>query len=122
LVIHASKGFPPDCRALCRTEPFKKCLTLGGYESPDDLPIGAIVGRTWMTDCISTAYVFDDPKIGPYEKEFGDFGLGRYAWRLSKPERLATPPIPCAGKLGLWNVSEELEAMMKEAQWLFAQR
>ena len=41
--IHAAKGFPPDARALCRTQPFRAALAAGGYGSADDLPRGAIV-------------------------------------------------------------------------------
>lgn len=117
LMIHASKGFPADCRSLAKTEPFRRCLQLAGFNHPDDLPIGALVGRVIMTECMSTAYAEGGVQNWDQERQFGDFAPGRYAWLFIKPERIAGP-IPCAGKLGLWNMTDELEKRMAEAQWL----
>jgi hypothetical protein len=117
LIIHASKGFPSDCRALAKTEPFRRCLQLAGYNHPDDLPIGALVGRAIMSECMSTIHATGGVQNWEQERQFGDFSPGRYAWLFVKPARIASP-IPCAGKLGLWNTTEDLDRMLAEAQWL----
>jgi len=45
VLIHASKGFSKFQRQLCETEPFKTALAEAGFNSPDDLVLGAIIGR-----------------------------------------------------------------------------
>jgi activating signal cointegrator 1 len=120
LMIHASKGFPAEYRALSKTEPFKRCLQLAGYDHPDALPIGALVGRVTMIKCTKTIYAETEGRglmNWEQEQQFGDFSSGRCAWLFTKPERIVLP-IPCAGKLGLWNTSEEIDKMLAEAQWL----
>jgi activating signal cointegrator 1 len=113
LVIHASKNFPREERSLCLMHPFKTCLEIAGYTHGSiHLPTGALVGIVEMTDCQSTAYTFDDPKLSRYEKDFGDFGPGRYAWKFERPHQ-ARNAITCAGKLGLWNLPDELLAALQ---------
>jgi len=44
------------------------------------------------------------------ETTFGDYGPGRFAWRLEDVRVLKTP-IPVRGKQGLWEWPVELESL-----------
>jgi hypothetical protein len=109
LAIHASKGFPKDCQLLCYFPHFQECLELAGYTNPHDLPNGALVGLAYMTECLEAPLALADPKLSVHEPHFGDFERGRFAWKLKDPWKLEQP-IACTGRLGLWNVPEELAA------------
>ena len=70
-----------------------------GVEDTDDLPYGAIIATGWLTACLRT----DDLPVDDLERSFGDFTPGRFAWRIDRVTRLATP-VPCKGAQGLWDV------------------
>jgi hypothetical protein len=40
------------------------------------------------------------------ERQYGDYSLGRFAWRLANVRRVE--PLPCQGKLGIWMPSPEI--------------
>ncbi len=67
-------------------------------------PTGAIIGKAILTDCklIDQAYHDFIKELCPEEFLYGDFTVGRYAWRLEKP-KLFKNPVPASGKQGLWN-------------------
>lgn len=109
LAIHASKHFPKDCILLCKFPHFQECLEIAGYPNPRDLPTGALVGLVYMTECMEARHAMQDPKLSRHEPHFGDFGRGRFAWKLKDPWKLENP-IACTGRLGLWNLPEELAA------------
>jgi hypothetical protein len=109
LAIHASSRFPEAARALCRQEPFRSLLLRAGYHHPADLPTGAILGTARLEECVLAATVLQSLQDHPAERAFGDFGKGRWAWKLSDPtpfERIQ----PCRGRLGLFDadVQEDL--------------
>lgn len=103
LYIHTSKK--PMSRyekQLCRQEPYASALAgIGAW-----MWGGHIIGKVWLLDCIPTERALS--KIGHDEREFGDYGLRRYAWELVNPLRFTTP-VPCTGHLGLWTLPLELE-------------
>ena len=70
---------------------------------------GAIIGTAILTDCklIDQAYHDFIKELCPEEFRFGDFTVGRYAWRLERPQ-LFKNPIPASGKQGLWNFGENV--------------
>jgi hypothetical protein len=109
LAIHAARKFPADCKDLCMGSPFMDALIRGGFESTEDLPLGAVVaianlhrvGRiSWSDDGDAMVKGLDLPIEGD-ELEFGDYTAGRYGWVLTNVVRLETP-IPVRGSLGLW--------------------
>jgi hypothetical protein len=106
LLVHSSKKLPAASRELCRLEPFKGCLAKAGYAEPDQLPIGVILGAARVDDCIAM-HDLADAELTGQERAFGDFRLGRWAWRLSKPTLLVIP-IPYRGCLALFDVPDEL--------------
>ena len=71
--------------------------------------MGAIIGKAILVDCklIDEGYRDFVETMCPAEFAFGDFTVGRYAWRLEQPV-LFKKPIPVAGKQGLWNFGENV--------------
>jgi len=116
LLIHAAKGFPRDCQALCLREPFLTPLVRAGFNTVDDLPRGAIVavGRVrnvWSTDGLTIIHAMRpegfDELLTDTERAFGNYAPGRFGWVFADVKRIA-PPIPCKGALGLWPVPHDV--------------
>ena len=108
LLIHASKNVE-DLLDLFYSEPFYEVLRgWGGFESPDDVPVGCILGLNRLDAIFRTEQIelMDGPS-DRYEKAFGDFGPGRYAWHLPSPVPFAEP-IPYKGALYLFDVPVEI--------------
>lgn len=101
--IHASGRYPAWAKRLACTEPFRSALAAFGYHNPLDLPHGAVLGTAILQACTPIDEDFIDLVLPlyPNEHHFGDFTLGRYAWRLKGPA-LFPNPIPARGNLGLW--------------------
>jgi hypothetical protein len=98
LAIHAAKGFPKYARELCLQEPFKSALAKGGFNTPAELPLGAVVAicrldAVWKID--KESWIPED------QAPFGDFTPERYAWNLVEIKRLSEP-VPAGGQRGLW--------------------
>lgn len=120
VAIHASKGFPLDCRVLCSTQPFLRELTRAGLSVPE-MPLGAIVATATLAECFLTGDTLNYRHVSrtvrgahgltyditPQEIEFGNYEPGRYGWVLVDVCQLPTP-IRCKGALGLWTVPEDL--------------
>lgn len=121
LAIHAAKGFPRDCKELCRDDPFFTKLIVAGYEmggrndssdEPDDwpevdvdrLPRGMVVATCHLVDCRRITPMRLDIPVPDASEEFafGDYTPGRFAWVLGDIIRLPEP-IPAKGALGLWD-------------------
>jgi hypothetical protein len=123
LAIHAAKGFPVESQALCFTEPFLSVLTGAGVfgevqlgSDPEAtatlnpgclgaLPRGTVIATAALAWWGSTRSIvlpdLLDQFGGPHEREFGNYGPGRWAWRLADVRRLGEP-VPARGALGLW--------------------
>ena len=91
----------------------KVLLSFGLYEEFNRFecfPTGAIIGAAILADCklIDQAYHDFIKNLCPEEFLYGDFTVGRYAWRLEQPV-LFKNPIPAAGKQRLWEYNGELE-------------
>jgi hypothetical protein len=99
LAIHASKGFPKDCRELCLEEPFLTTLHNAGYPSWRELPTGVVLCTCILFGCGEVELL--TRSISDTEAIFGDYSDGRYAWRLTNVEQLPEP-IAAKGALGLW--------------------
>ena len=87
--IHAAKGFPPECQALCYQEPFVSVLAAAGYHSPADLPIGRVLAVTELTHCLEAQSI--RRSVPDLERAFGDYGDGRFAFVTSGVRRLREP-------------------------------
>src|SRR5690348_5785833 len=85
---------------LCLSEPFKSALASKGIRSPAQLPRGKIVAVANLLDCVETmprwapiepwlvaswtdgTVYHVPPGQGSYERAFGDYAPGRFAWLL----------------------------------------
>jgi hypothetical protein len=126
LLIHAAKGLSSvggqiGLADLCLEEPFHEVLAKSG--DLGHLAFGAIVALVELEDVRYTGA--QNPQglrpapapwlkeLGPREKAFGNFDLGRYGWSLRLVRRFERP-IPSRGALGLWDSQltvEEIESV-----------
>jgi activating signal cointegrator 1 len=116
LAIHAAKGFPRACRELVRERPFRDALHPFGYIASDQLPVGAVVSVVQLTDVAPTDDVTTEAALfqsSPWERAFGNYDRGRFAWFLDETRRLSTP-APCRGALSLWDLPADVEALVRE--------
>jgi hypothetical protein len=102
LAIHASKGFPRDCRELCDEPPFEEILQKFDLTAAT-LPCGVVLCVTKLVDCLPIRHVNfpQHHSLCEYEAEFGCYGAGRYGLILG-PVTVLDDPIPARGALGLW--------------------
>lgn len=98
LAIAAAKGWTAEDRELAAR---------WGYD-PAELPRGAIVATVRLAEVRPTTG--NAPGL---EGAYGDYRLGRYAWRTFGVQKLAVP-VPCRGALGLWRVPADVEAAVRE--------
>lgn len=115
LLIHAGKG--EEYLILCDREPFKSILKHFGYKNFYDLPLGAIIGKATLDNCIkvkksdicidNSAILENGVKIERGEYAFGDYTEGRYAWKLNNIQKLKNP-IFCKGQQRIWNYRGEI--------------
>lgn len=73
------------------------------------LPFGAIIGTAVLAECfkIERSTVGSGGPVHPYDRLFGNWEPGRYAWRLVDRQTLATP-IPWKGAQGFFNIPDEV--------------
>jgi hypothetical protein len=101
LAIHAGKGWTADDREFARSLGYNPATMIRGA-----VIAVCVVESCWSTDC----YTFNpeeyrrDPShltlLDVEEGYVGDFGRGRFAWKLMEVQRIT--PVPAVGSLGLW--------------------
>lgn len=104
IAIHASKS-----REAIKDGTASQLMHAVGLESPDPWPLGMIIAVVSVTGCYRTESVRDN--LDGMELILGNYGDGRYAWRLEGLWRLQQP-IPCRGSLGLWEVPVDVRAQL----------
>lgn len=117
--IHASKGFPKSLlksfpgglEMVCNLPYFKEALTKWGYDSPEMLPVSAIIGVVDIVRYERTEDIRDS--LSEKALAFGVFTDGRWAYEFANPRHIE--PIPCRGYQGLWNVPHEIESKIVKA-------
>ena len=91
ILIHAGKGI--DKEAM---ERLKKYL-------PDEIPIGKIIGKATLTDCVPMSKDFADMLSKENNDIYTTNSFSRnYGFKLENVEKLDNP-IEIRGQLGLWN-------------------
>jgi hypothetical protein len=115
LAIHAAKGYPRDARQFAFQlffhslkdgsgfDPKHPLLSRGFAEAliaSEHLPRGVVLCTCMLIDCIPT----DNAAPTNQEEYLGDYGPGRFAWRLDNVQRLPDH-VPARGRLGLWEWS-----------------
>jgi len=133
ILIHAAKTLAePVCnedglRELVAREPFATALGRHGITVAEQLPRGQVVAVAHVLACLPTIQLgsrmrelpeLADFKAAEYERAFGDYSPGRFAWLLGKVERFGKP-IPLRGGQKLFDVIESegggLERPQQEA-------
>lgn len=102
LAIHAAKGFPKDCQALCSNTVFRETLWAGGLYKVQSLPLGAVIAVVNIVDCRHTE-VLRERLAGTRELAFGDYSDGRYGFIVESVRQLREP-IPMKGALSIWKM------------------
>ena len=91
LLIHAGKGI--DKEAMNRLSKYL----------PDELPLGKILGKVTLCDCIKSDDEFKEACIKENKYVYAKSSFEEnYAWQLDNVE-VFDNPIEVKGKLGLWN-------------------
>lgn len=104
LAVHASKRWDGELREMCLyDEPFAGIFAELGVR-PDGLPRGSLLGTVRLEGCLRTADALK--VISTQEVRLGDYGPGRWAWKLSRPRQLPAP-APWRGAMGLFDVPDD---------------
>lgn len=101
IAIHAAKGFPADCRALCSERPFIDALTRGGINNVNEFRLGHVIAVGDLYSCRRTEDLM--PTVSEQEQAFGNFSAGRFAFGMNRVWRLREP-FPVRGMLGIWKL------------------
>jgi hypothetical protein len=96
LAIHASKRWTKAEQQAWRNFHFVFPGLLDGLPTP---PLGAVLCIVKLVDVVPT----DKVRYGlsEWERAFGNYAPGRYAWKLEITEVLKVP-IPASGMQGFW--------------------
>ncbi len=106
LAIHSAAKAPKEEIELCESEPFKSSLSRANIISAKELPLGSVIAVANLVDCIYISEQFIKAIIDTVEYEFGDYEIGRYAWKL-EGVRLINP-VPAKGMQRLWEWDGQL--------------
>ena len=101
LAIHAAKKPVKSVLRMLPQDVVGIILDRLRGRSPDDLPVGAVIGTVKIVDCIEITEEFVSA-LPAYELACGDFSIGRYAWKMEDP-RAFIHPATATGHQGLWN-------------------
>lgn len=78
----------------------------------DELPRGMVLCVVDLHACVPTERVPGfHPELSVCERELGDYSHGRFAWLTSNCRQLKEP-VPIVGRQGLWNLSEQMVALI----------
>lgn len=120
IAIHAARGFPRAAQAICIAHPFLATLVTAGFDRLEDLPRGVIVCTATLAEIAPTdsrtCAAWTRRSRGPmeYERAFGDYSAGRFAWLLTDVRRLA-PPIEHRGGQGLRDLPAAIAERCRDA-------
>jgi hypothetical protein len=99
VAIQATKRFTREHQALSKTFPFWDDIAKAGHSDVKGIPRGAIIGVAVLQQVYETRHIRS--MISNRELQFGNFNLGRFAWRFGHP--VPVDPIPCTGHQRFWH-------------------
>lgn len=113
-LIHASKKFTPEAKALLKSEGFVKYLG----NTTMVFPIGVILGYAYLENCYRAEdWKKMDRSAEELDREgiLGDTTNGRYLFEVKNPV-MFQHPVPTAGALNFFNVplTELLEKQLPQ--------
>lgn len=110
LLVHAAKH-PIHLAGASRTV-WRICVTQFGETWMQTLPLGAIIGRIEVVDCIPSNKLYpagQDIPLGQRDDyECGNFAWGRFGIKRTPRVEVFEMPIPFKGAQGLFNVPDEV--------------
>ena len=74
------------------------------------MPTHVIVGAMRILDCQPVEDV--QAELSDRERTYGDFGPGRYAYRLA--DAVLLPMVPCQGHLRFWELAPDVLAQVEQ--------
>lgn len=105
LAIHAAKRFTADEREwwakLHERDP----------RWPAKPILGAIVGVVDLVGIERSEVLIE--QISDSEAQWGNYGPGRFGWRLANPRALRRP-IECKGNQSMWRLAPDLDAQVRQ--------
>ena len=105
LLVHAAKRFETN---FDLDDPLRLILDREfGDKWAKVLPTGDLIGMVNVVDCLPTQKLCGDVAVNDDDRECGDFGLGRFAWKRDE-FRLFDQPIPYRGRQGVFSVPADL--------------
>jgi len=116
IAIHASSTFGLEEQQKCYETFFSQALLETGVPSPDALPLGQVIGRVNLEDCVEMGSIhFPLGEVSRHklltdrELAFGVYAPKRFAWMLSnavcyEPHHRIVMP----GKMGLFKVDGDV--------------
>lgn len=80
--------------------------------------LGHVIAVAWLNSCRPTEIV--RPMIDDFERAYGDYADGRWAWELTHVLRFARP-VPARGFQKVWDWQAEDDALREQIrEWRFA--
>lgn len=85
-----------------RMDAYVAAIIGAGYRTCGDMPRGCIIGSVILRESLAADRAED-------HNGFGDFSVGRFAWRVSD-SKVLSKPVPVRGMQGFFDVPDELMA------------
>ena len=85
-------------------------LHQAGFASPEELPLGQVIGVADLLDCVLAE---DLDEVASIERYFGHFGPGQWVWRFANVRPLPKP-IPARGRLGVFDLKIPTRSLTQE--------
>jgi hypothetical protein len=97
LGIHVAKQIPRHVLKLCNSEPLYTWIKRMNIPV-QSAPKGVLLGKVQL---LKTSRIINESDFPWFERQFGDYTPGRYAWIFGSVVRYRNP-IPVRGYQGLW--------------------
>lgn len=111
IAIHAAKRWTQQLARIAKSWPFRDVLERAGHD-PDTMFLGKLVATADLVDCIKLVPGFEhDDRMArrlstSHERDFGDWSVGRYVWKLENVVAL-TSPQAIRGYQGIFEIDDK---------------
>ncbi len=83
------------------------------FPKVDEFSLGAVVSVGRLTECSEVTPALLKSQ-GPLEREWGEWAVGRFVWRL-REVRILPEPVEVPGQEGLWKLPMAVEGSVRAA-------